>query len=81
MNSTKHTAPCSIRLSCHMVVGTDGWSLQLKLRHQHKVTQLKYYCFRFFTRPGNFVLLARRLFQQFMVDAYAKIKCERLQFL
>ena len=27
------------------------------------------------------MLLARRLFQQFMVDAYAKIECERLQFL
>ena len=26
------------------------------------------------------MLIARRLFQQFMVDAYAKVKCERLQF-
>ena len=38
---------CSIRLSCHMVVGSDGWSLQLKLRHQHKVTQLNTTAFIF----------------------------------
>ena len=76
-----HKAYDTLQYPLIMSHGTDGCSLQLKLRHQHKVTQLKYYCFHFFTRPGNFVLLARRLFQQFMVDAYAKIEFECLQFL
>lgn len=61
--------------------GTDGWSLQMKLASRHKITQLQYYCFHLFTRPGNFILLARRLLQQFTVDSYAKIETERLQFL
>ena len=30
---------------------------------------------------GNFILQARRLLQQFIVDAYSKIESERLQYL
>ena len=37
--------------------------------------------FHFFTRPNNYLLLGRRLFQQYLVDSYAKIECKRLQFI
>ena len=47
----------------------------MKITGQHKVTQLQLYCFHLFTRQ------ARRLLQQFMVDAYAKIECERFQYI
>ena len=46
------------------------------------MTQLHYYCFNFFSICiGNFILEARRLLQQFIVDAYEKIESERLQYL
>ena len=57
-----------------------SWNLIMKITGQHKVTQLQFYCFHLFTRQGNHLLQARRLLQQFMVDAYAKIECERLQY-
>ena len=59
--------------------GTDGWSLQLKLAH--KVTQLQFYCFHLMTRSGNYLLQARKLLQQYIVDVYAKVEAERLSFL
>lgn len=59
--------------------GNTGWSLAVKINK--KVTQLQFYKFYLFTRQGNYLLLARRLLQQFIVDIYAKIECERLQFL
>lgn len=59
--------------------GNDGWSLRLKFTK--KVSQLQFYRWHFLTRPGNHLLFARRLLQQFMVDVYAKIESERLQFL
>ena len=59
--------------------GNDGWSLHLKAAK--KLSQLQFYHWRFLTRPGNYLLLGRRLLQQFMVDAYAKIETERLQSL
>ena len=61
--------------------GTDGWSLELKLTSRCKITQLQCYCFHLFTGIENFILQAGRLLQQFIVDAYAKIECEHLQFL
>ena len=35
--------------------------------------------FIFFTRQSNYILCAKKLYQQFIVDAYAKIECSRLQ--
>ena len=57
----------------------SGWNLDLKV--QNKVLQLQFYRFHLCVRDGNYLLTARRLLQQFIVDVYAKIECERLQFL
>ena len=59
--------------------GNDGWSLHLKATK--KLSQLQFYHWHFLTRPGNYLLLGRRLLQQFMVDVYAKVETERLQHL
>ena len=59
--------------------GNDGWNLDLKAKK--KVSQLQFYRFHLCIRDRNYLLTARRLLQQFIVDVYAKIECERLQFL
>ena len=48
---------------------------------RYKITQLHYYCFNFSVCLGSFILQARRRLQQFIIDAYAKIESERLQYL
>ena len=59
--------------------GTPGWSVQMK--QEKRITMMQYYCFHIMTCPGNYLLLARRLLQQFLVDIYAKIENERLLFI
>ena len=62
--------------------GTDGWHVNLKLQNGKKLTALLYYRYHIMVRQNVSVLLrAKRLFQQFLVDAYCKIETERLQFL
>ena len=62
--------------------GTDGWHVNLKLRNGRKLTAMVYYCYHIMIRQNVSVLLrAKRLFQQYLVDAYCKIETERLQFL
>ena len=62
--------------------GTDGWHLNLKLRNGRKLTAMVYYRYHIMVRENVSVLLrAKRLFQQYLVDAYCKIETERLQFL
>ena len=62
--------------------GTDGWHVNLKLQNGKKLTALVYYRYHIMVRQNVSVLLrAKRLFQQFLVDAYCKIETERLQFL
>ena len=62
--------------------GTDGWHINLKLANNKKLTALVYYRYHIMVRQYVSVLLrAKRLFQQFLVDAYCKIETERLQFL
>ena len=62
--------------------GTDGWHVNLKLRNGRKLTAMVYYCYHIMIRDNVSVLLwAKRLFQQYLVDAYCKIETERLQFL
>ena len=61
--------------------GTDGWHINLKLANNRKLTALVYYRYHIMVRQNDSVLLrAKRLFQQFLVDAYCKSK-QRLQFL
>ena len=59
--------------------GISGWNLDLKA--QEKVSQLQFYWFHLCVKDGRYLLTVRRLLQQFIVDVYAKIECERLQFL
>ena len=62
--------------------GTDGWHVNLKLQNGKKLTAMVYYRYHIMVRQNVSVLLrAKRLFQQFLVDAYCKIETERLQFL
>ncbi|XP_043209020.1 uncharacterized protein LOC122374379 [Amphibalanus amphitrite] len=61
--------------------GTDGWSLEMK--HAMNITATEYYAFHLRYRPGHFNLIARgqSLFQQLLVDAFAKIESDRLCYL
>ncbi|GFR65710.1 ATP dependant DNA helicase [Elysia marginata] len=61
--------------------GKDGWSLQLTLSSRHKISDFQYYGFHFSIWSDKYILLTRKLFQQFIMDAYAKIKFGRLQYL
>ena len=62
--------------------GTDRWHINLKLANGRKLTAMVYYRYHIMVRQQVPVLLkAKRLFQQFLVDAYCKIETERLQFL
>ena len=62
--------------------GTDGWHINLKSANGRKLTAMVYYRYHIMVRQQVPVLLkAKRLFQQFLVDAYCKIETERLQFL
>ena len=59
--------------------GTHGWNLAVKI--ERKVTQQQFYCYQLMIRPDNYLLRARRLLQQFLVDIYSKIESERLAYL
>ena len=42
---------------------------------------MDYYSFHIMIRPNNYLLKARHLFQQFLVDSYCKIETEYLLFI
>ena len=51
--------------------GTDGWHVNLKLRNGRKLTAMVYYRYHIMIRENVSILLrAKRLFQQYLVDAY-----------
>ena len=61
--------------------GTDGYHIYLKGTTGRKITMSQYYSYHLMVRDGNYWLKVKRLFQQFLVDIYAKIETERLQLL
>jgi len=62
--------------------GTDGWKINLKLANSKKLTALVYYRYHIMVRQNVTVLLrAKQLFQQFLVDAYCKLKQNAYSFL
>jgi hypothetical protein len=64
--------------------GEDGWHHQLFLPKMNKhVTVLQFTSHRLQIRHNSFNLLfhARRLFEEYAVDSYAKIESERLKYL
>ena len=57
--------------------GTDGWHANLKLQNGRKLTALVYYRYHIMVKQSISVLLrGKRLFQQYLVDAYYKIETE-----
>ncbi|GBP35443.1 hypothetical protein EVAR_94894_1 [Eumeta japonica] len=68
--------------------GEDGYHFNIKQIHpkngietNKKVTSKEFYAYRLMIRDNevyNHILNTRRLFQQFLVDMYAKIEAERI---
>ena len=59
--------------------GTDGWHVNPKLQNGRKLTAMVYYRYHIMVRQTVSVLrvlCAKRLFQQYLVDAYCKIETE-----
>ncbi len=63
--------------------GTIGWNLQCRKSNGKVVTALDFYNYRLMVRKNEFNILhyGGRLFQQYVVDQYAKIDQCRLNFL
>lgn len=71
--------------------GDDGYRIDIPHRHvsssktskRNTCTMREFFCYRIQDRAKNFSLIlnARRLFQQFLVDAYTMIESERLHFI
>ena len=79
--SELHRAYDPLQYPIFFPYGTDGYSIYLTTDKGKKVTQKQYYLYHIMTRPGNHLLLGKRLFQQFLVDVYCKIEGERLQYI
>ncbi|EYC34886.1 hypothetical protein Y032_1304g3815, partial [Ancylostoma ceylanicum] len=61
--------------------GRGGWDPSLLDNRGARITQMKYYSHLFSVRDTfNPILHARKLFQQFAVDAYVKIEQNRLNY-
>ena len=57
--------------------GTDDWHVNLKLQNGRKLTAMVYYRYHIMVRQTLSVLLhAKRLYQQYLVEAYCKIETE-----
>ncbi|XP_020718156.1 uncharacterized protein LOC110119128 [Ceratitis capitata] len=70
--------------------GQDGYCINIKQRDHvsgaetnRNVSSKDYYAYRLMIRRGldKVILRCRELFQQFIVDMYAKIESERLRYL
>ena len=70
--------------------GEDGYHFNIQqidpttgVETSKKVSAMQFYAYRIMTRNGeyNHILNCRQLFQQFIVDMYAKIETERLEFI
>ncbi|XP_055910566.1 uncharacterized protein LOC129944932 [Eupeodes corollae] len=70
--------------------GEDGYHFNIKMKHRltgleiaKKVSAMNYYSYRLMVRLNeiNHILNCRRLCNQFIVDVYAKIESERLNFI
>jgi len=70
--------------------GEDGYHFELKqinptsgLNTDKKVSAMDFYAYRIIIRkiPEHYLLRCNQLFNQFIVDMYAKIENERLRFI
>lgn len=64
--------------------GEDGWSIGIQKNNRKcdkNVTMMEFYSYRLMQRTGfNLILKSGRLLHQYVVDMYAKIEKERLNF-
>ena len=61
--------------------GTHGWNRNFRDLNGRKLTMRQYMAPRLITRPGNYLLKAKRLFQMYVVDGQSRIESERLNYL
>ena len=66
--------------------GTDGWYLEMKsnnLRYTNNITNAEYIRYHVMSRsePINHLHLMGKLYQQFIVDQFAKIEMQKLRFI
>ncbi|CAG8588520.1 237_t:CDS:2 [Cetraspora pellucida] len=62
----------------------DGWHVNISLTgniRRERVTTMQFYSYRLQVRDGNWLQYAGRLFQQYIVDQYAKIEQNHLNYL
>ena len=76
--SELHRAYDALQYPLPFPYGTDGYHIYLSGK---KISQMDYYSFHIMIRPNNYLLQARRLFQQFLVDCYCKMETEQLPFI
>ena len=64
--------------------GDDSWHINIPLigsSRRTRVTPMQFYSYRLQIRDGDWLQHAGRLYQQYVVDQYAKIEQERLNYL
>src|SRR3990170_7150158 len=64
--------------------GDDGWHLDISLAEtakRERVTTMQFYSYRLQIRNEDWLQKAGRLYQQYIVDQYAKIEQNRLNYL
>ena len=62
--------------------GTQGYSINMPQQGGgRKLTMMRCTAYHIMAREGNNLIKGRRLYQQYLVDAYCKVETERLQYL
>ena len=64
--------------------GDDGWHIDIPLIgsvRRERITTMQFYSYRLQIREGDWLQHAGRLYQQYIVDQYAKIEQNRLNYL
>ena len=64
--------------------GDDGWHVDISLKgsaKRERVTTMQFYSYKLKIRSEDWIQHAGRLYQQYIVDQYAKIEQNRLNYL
>ena len=62
--------------------GTQGYSINMPQQGGgRKLTMMRFTAYHIMAGEGNNLIKGRRLYQQYLVDAYCKVETERLQYL
>lgn len=78
----KHQAYDALSYALLFPAGDKGWCVGTNSRSQEKVSIRKYYRYRLMFRDGRHCLhLYGKLFQQYIIDMYAKVEQERLNYI